>query len=446
MKRSYVLILCVLALMLALSFTSCSTVKSQPKAELPVAEEETVVEQSGYRITYILNGGSWPEDADVPAAQAAEGDNLTIPSPVLKDYDFIGWRIAGSEDKPVRNYVITLASEHDVSLEAVWKAHSYDVRLHTAGGKLDEKSMTYTILDQPFELPVPVRDCYDFVGWVADGSTEEPSVSYVVDPTAGGDLAFTAVWTPTVYKIEYELADGYYTYDITNPTTYTVESNTFRLVDPQKDNYVFLGWIKSGDKSLELQKHYTIRKGSSGDIKLYAVFQWKDVEVGDVTDMQQMIPEWGKDNIPRPNWVVKVPETDGYHYEKGYAKADTLYDSILLATKQALLAVAEWSGASAKATYSDADGVTSEERNVGSEAAIAGREIVEYWEDAQGGVWVLVSVPNIYGWADSYDWSEDDWSSEDWSEDDWSSEDWSSDDCDDSDFFNLFQLLFGGEE
>ena len=443
MKRSYLLILCVLALMLALSFTSCSTVKSQPKeeppkVELPAAEEEPVAEQSGYRITYILNGGSWPADADVPAARAAEGENLTIPSPVLEDYDFIGWRVAGSEDKPVRNYVITPASEHDVSLEAVWKAHSYDVRLHTAGGKLDEKAMTYTILDQPFELPVPTRDCYDFVGWVADGSEEEPSPAYVVDPTAGGDLEFTAVWTPTVYNIEYELADGYYTYDITNPTSYTVESNTFRLANPQKDNYVFLGWIKSGDKSLELQKHYTIRKGSSGDIKLYAIFQWKDVEVGDVTDMQQMIPEWGKDNIPRPNWVVKVPETGEFHYEKGYAKADTLYDSILLATKQALLAVAEWAGAGAKASYSDADGVTSDERNVESEAAIMGREIVEYWEDAQGGVWVLVSVPNIYGWESAYDWSSEDWSADDWS--------WEDESGDDSDYFNLLQLLFGGEE
>ena len=109
----------------------------------------------------------------------------------------------------------------------------------------------------------------------------EPLQAYVVDTTAGGELEFTAVWTPTVYNIEYELAGGYYTYDVTNPTTYTVESGTFRLANPQKDNYVFLGWIRSGDKSLELQKNYTVRKGSSGDLKLYAVFQWKDEESGD---------------------------------------------------------------------------------------------------------------------------------------------------------------------
>ena len=32
----------------------------------------------------------------------------------------------------------------------------------------------------------------------------EPLQAYVVDTTAGGELEFTAVWTPTVYNIEYE--------------------------------------------------------------------------------------------------------------------------------------------------------------------------------------------------------------------------------------------------
>jgi uncharacterized repeat protein (TIGR02543 family) len=444
MKRSYLLILCVLAVMLALSLTSCGTLSSkpQPKEEPPV--EEVVVAQSGYTITYVLNGGSWPADTDVPGDYETEEENLTVPSPVRDNYDFLGWRIKDSGDRPVKNYVITLTTDHDVSLEAVWGAHTYGIRLHTAGGKLDGKSMTYTILDQPFELPVPTRENYDFAGWVAEGSDAEPLQAYVVDTTAGGELEFTAVWTPTVYNIEYELAGGYYTYDVTNPTTYTVESSTFRLANPQKDNYVFLGWIRSGDKSLELQKNYTVRKGSSGDLKLYAVFQWKDVEVGDVTEMQQMIPEWGKNNIPRPNWVVKVPETDEFHYEKGYAKSGSFYDSLLLATKQALLAVAEWSGASAKATYSDADGVSANERNVEAEAAVMGREIVEYWEDAQGGVWVLVSVPNIYGYESSDSYDSYDWSSEDWSSDDWSWDGESGDE--DFDFLQLLQLLFSSEE
>ena len=35
----------------------------------------------------------------------------------------------------------------------------------------------------------------------------EPLQAYVVDTTAGGELELTAVWTPTVYNIEYEVFD-----------------------------------------------------------------------------------------------------------------------------------------------------------------------------------------------------------------------------------------------
>ena len=348
---------------------------------------EGVWKYHSFEITYELNGGSW-SDANPRSSFMIVDDNFEIPTPLQKDCDFIGWRIMGSDDKPERDYVFDTSVCQDVVLEAVWNAHLYHIKLDTAGGFLEKDKLNYSTLDEPFLLPVPIKENYTFVGWVEEGSDNSPVVDYMLDTSKGRDLSFVAVWEPTVFRVEYDLAGGYLPYDVENPNSYTVETASFSLVSPVKPNYEFLGWIVSGDKNLELHSTYTISKGSAGDIKLYAIFQWKNVELGQVTTLQQMTPEWGKGGIPRPDWVVKVPENDLYHYEKGYAHEESFYDSLQMAVKEALLSIAEWAGIDAYEFYSDEqDYVTTDVRT-----SVFGREIVEYWEDANGGVWALVRI------------------------------------------------------
>ena len=352
---------------------------------------EGVWRYHSFEITYELNGGNW-SDGNPRSSFMIIDDNFEIPTPLQKDCDFLGWRIMGSDDEPERDYVFDTSVCQDVILEAVWGAHIYQIKLNATGGFLKKDKLNYSTLDEPFLLPVPSKDNYTFVGWIEEGSDNSPVADYLLDTSRGRNLSFVAVWEPTVFHVVYDLAGGYLPYDVENPSTYTVESDAFSLVSPVKENHEFLGWIVSGDKNLELHSTYTVSKGSAGDIKLYAIFQWKNVELGQVTTLQQMTPELGKDNIPRPDWVVKVPEDDLYHYEKGYARGLSFYESIQMAVKEALLSIAEWAGVDAYDYYSVGMGEVDINVTTDVRTSISGREIVEYWEDANGGVWTLVRV------------------------------------------------------
>ena len=411
---------------------------------------EAVWQYHTYSISYDLAGGEWDGEEPEKSYIMTDGD-IRIPAPYREDYDFMGWKVKGSDEEPSRHYAVDCSDCADITLEAVWEAHYYSIKLINSDEKGDRTMLYYTVLDEPFQLPVPECDAYIFAGWYAEDSDEEPELEYTIDPSNGGNLVFRAAWTPVVYRIEYDLAGGYLPYDLENPDTYTIESDSFTLIEPRKDNYVFLGWIISGDRELTLNNPLRIRRGTYGDIKLYAIFQWRDVELGDVTSMQQMIPEVGKNNIPRPNWVVKVPEDDYWHYEKGYAKADSFNASLNQATKKALLAVAEWSGTDAYEFYYNDGTEVSDDMYIDTGSTVKGREIAEYWEDAEGGIWVLVRIPvekeedYTYDFFDDYDFSDYYYDNDyDYEDIDWSATDDAEEDgTDNLDLLSLLNLLFG---
>ena len=83
----------------------------------------------------------------------------------------------------------------------------------------------------------PEKDYYDFVGWDKD----------IPSKMGEADDTFTAVWTPTVYTVTYNLNGGSAT---SNPDSYTVESNAASLAlanDSTKVGYTLAGWKYEGE-------------------------------------------------------------------------------------------------------------------------------------------------------------------------------------------------------
>ena len=76
-----------------------------------------------------------------------------------------------------------------------------------------------------------------------------------------GDRTYTATWTPIVYDISYDLADG--SVATANPTTYTIETPTFTLNNPTKAHYVFTGWTGTGLSAAT--QTVTIATGNTGN-------------------------------------------------------------------------------------------------------------------------------------------------------------------------------------
>ena len=117
---------------------------------------------------------------------------------------------------------------------------------------------------------------YDFVGWNTkkDGSGRAYKESQSVKMDS--DIALYAQWSIHEYSISYELDGGSYPEGRSNPSTYTIESETFVLYNPVKEGYEFIGWRYKDDSDVLASMNFAIRKGATGDLSIVAV--WKALD------------------------------------------------------------------------------------------------------------------------------------------------------------------------
>ena len=109
--------------------------------------------------------------------------------------------------------------------------------------------------------PVTSRTGYTLDGWY-NGETKW---DFEKD-TVTADLPLKANWTAIVYTITYHLDGGTLADGVSNPGSYTVETETFSLSNPTKPGYTFAGWTE-GDGTTP-QTTVTIFKGTTGN-KVY---------------------------------------------------------------------------------------------------------------------------------------------------------------------------------
>ena len=107
------------------------------------------------------------------------------------------------------------------------------------------------------DLPNLTRPYYDFAGWyIGNYKVQEGYANVTV----------SAKFTPKKYSIFYNLNGG--TSDSTNPSEYTIESETIVLSSPSRVGYVFAGWYSTSDFSGSEVKE--ISSTSHGDVVLWA--------------------------------------------------------------------------------------------------------------------------------------------------------------------------------
>ena len=345
-----------------------------------------------YSIIYDLDGGRFEYADSNPVSFTAFSENIMLASPTRDGYTFLGWVEEGREDcRPQVSYVIKCSqTSGDVHLKALWKENSYSIKYNLNGGHYErgteDNRTSYTLSDSTFVLSSPVRYGYTFLGWVT-GDTDLPVVGRTVDTSEGTNLTFEALWKADEYSITYVLDGGEYLYGNTNPETYNVES-VFTLSSPHKDGYTFLGWVRSGDATESVIESARIEKGTTGDLTFYAMYEQTLVATGEATRLQKEIRVIGKDGIARPDWVISVPQSSLYYYAKAYSLDGDVYNAVELC-RENLASVISTSVSIVEKTV---NGVSYETKTVEKNADVRGSELVEYWEDAEGGIWVLMRV------------------------------------------------------
>ena len=201
----------------------------------------------------------------------------------------------------------------------------YTVTMDTAGGD-PIRPIQYTVESEAFQLPIPVRTGYIFLGWTGEGITE-PQKTMEIPQGSTGDRTYTANWQVIEYTIITLLEGG--NAGSSQVYFYTVEQ-TVTLPTPTRTGYTFLGW--TGEGITTPQPNVTIPKGSTGD-KTY-IENWELTEynismdlnggsgqekvVYTMTDEDFELPTptrngyefvgWTGEDITTPQTSVKIPK------------------------------------------------------------------------------------------------------------------------------------------
>ncbi len=235
-----------------------------------------------YSITYELDGGAF-SDGSVITEYTIETDTFTLPIPTKAEYEFVGWSAKGPSEAQ-KTVSIEKGSTGNLSFTAVWRELKRYTVSYDANGGFGSIESQSKLEGFPMTISDAVgiaRTGYSFVCWNTKsdgtGTDYKPNDEYDNDE----NIVLYVKWSVVKYSITYDLAGGTLPEGKSNPSGYTIETETFTLVNPEKDGFRFMGWKKSGSKDETAEKTIFIANGSYGDVSFIAV--WKQAEECTVT-------------------------------------------------------------------------------------------------------------------------------------------------------------------
>lgn len=220
------------------------------------------------------------------------GDTFTLPAePTREGYSFEGWSVkvipaendadhldADGEDDAADETLLKAGDTYTITAGGViftaqWEKKTFTVKYYLpdeTGAWIEKKMDTVDSVDYAtYSLWTPnAEDGYEFSGWYQ--KTADIGVKAKVEKLyMAKEWKLYGKFTPIEYTIQYVYNDGKAT--STNPTTYTVESDTITLADATGADWgkTFLEWHdENGQKITE------IPTGSTGDRVITAYWNW----------------------------------------------------------------------------------------------------------------------------------------------------------------------------
>ena len=214
-----------------------------------------------YEIEYVLGGGE--NSPSNPATYNVE-DSVVFEDAYREGYTFNGW-YGNAEFTTEQVTGVEVGSHGKVTVYASFSINQYTISFETDGGTtVSEITQDYgTAIAAPAQ---PAKTGYAFVGWYES----DPQELYDFTTMPARDFTLYAAWELVTYDIVYNLDGGV---NGSNPSGYTIESETITLADATKRGYEFLGWFSDSGLGTPVSE---IEAGSYGDVELFA--GWRVIE------------------------------------------------------------------------------------------------------------------------------------------------------------------------
>ncbi len=267
---------------------------------------EAVWEPVEYTIEYDLDGGSLPEGVANPSSYNKLSRTFTLSAPEKRGYRFVGWQYEGMEKVNTMLFSVIFSSDWVSLALDVYEDH---INISLAAADDSVTALLEEIISD--EFPYAEYDVYSSgmrINFTPDTKDEieslinefalemglervrtEEKTTFVADSiTIGsgsvGNLSFKAVWDIIYYNIYYDEEGVLFRVpalkekEVTNPSLYTV-NDAFKLVNPSRIGYDFVGWIIDGEDVTLARPIYSIELGTVGDKSLLAVWKEKDYSI-----------------------------------------------------------------------------------------------------------------------------------------------------------------------
>lgn len=199
-----------------------------------------------YNVSYDF-GYDTDDGADYITIYHRENENIILPKPNRRGYQFKGWYNDSEFTSGIDKIVCT--DEKDVSLFAKWEIVHYTINYIDADlvSGLNTNILTYTVEDADITLSGLSLDGYTFKGWYSDSSFESPVDGVAIASGSIDERSFYAKWeinTPSVFD-----EAGYSA--IYDGSEHAISVNTSHLAQDVRNISYLYQWYFNGDAITE---------------------------------------------------------------------------------------------------------------------------------------------------------------------------------------------------
>lgn len=297
----------------AVDYTASDKVVSSTTVAVNAVDHVLYAVWSVNKVTVTLNanGGEVSVSSVMVDYNDIYGD---LPIPERAGYSFLGWFTEGSGGTRVYATDVVISGANH-TLYAHW---SKDVKVVTVtfnanGGVVDTPNKEVIFEENYGELPVPVKEGFEFAGWFTDveGGVIVTDTTQVTTEYSHGLYAH---WTEIYVTISFDACGG----EVDVESISRLAGSAYgELPIPEKEGYDFVGWsLTEGSDELiqfnsivrNLDDHTLYAVWSKQKVKISITFDANKGELGELVDDNKIVV------VDEMYGEMPVPEREGFMF------------------------------------------------------------------------------------------------------------------------------------